>query len=522
MSILKVKHLSQNFGPKIIFDDANFTLYKNDHLGIVGPNGRGKSTFMKIIAKKEEPSEGVVEWNNKLYVGYMDQYTDLGKNITLRNYLRKAFDHMYQLETEMIELYTKMENASDVEVDEYMKRAGVIQDQLDHSGFYEIDSKINQVCEGLGVSHLGWEKDVSELSGGQRTKVLLVKLLLESPDILLLDEPTNYLDEEHIRWLQGYLQNYPNAFILISHDLEFLNAVTNVICHIENYQIHRYVGDYQNFIKVYELNQEKMEAAFERQQKQISKMQTFIAKNKARASTAAMAQSRQKALDKIDKIELNKKPIEPKFVFKEARDPSKLIFDVKNLVIGYDQNNPLSLPINFTLEKNQKIAIIGTNGLGKTTLLKSLIALMNPLAGSIEMGNYIELGYFEQESIHTDESCLENVWRAFDEKERTHQIVRTALARCGLTRDHIEAPLNLLSGGEQAKAKLCKLINNPTNLLVLDEPTNHLDKLAKKELKRALQAYNGSIILVSHEPEFYKDIVTDVLDVEKWSVKNKK
>ncbi len=520
MSILKVKELSHNFGPKIIFDDTNFTLYKNDHLGLIGNNGQGKSTFMKIISKKEEPSEGIVEWNPKLYVGYMDQHTDLGSDITLRNYLRKAFDHMFQLEAEMIDLYTKMESANDVEMNELMERAGIIQDQLDHGGFYEIDSKIDQVSEGLGINKIGWEKDVSQLSGGQRTKILLAKLLLESPDILLLDEPTNYLDEEHIKWLQGYLQNYPNAFILISHDLEFLNAVTNVICHIEKHKINRYVGDYNNFIRVYELNQEKMEAAFERQQKEISRMQTFIAKNKARASTAAMAQSRQKALDKIDKIELTQKAIEPKFIFKEARDPSKLIFDIKDLVIGYDK--PLSKPITITMEKGQKIAIIGTNGLGKTTLLKSIISLLKPLEGKIEMGNYIELGYFEQETPPTDETCLENVWKSFDEKERSHQVVRGALARCGLTRNHIESPLKLLSGGEQAKAKLCKLINKPTNLLVLDEPTNHLDKLAKKELKRSLKEYNGSIILVSHEPEFYKDIATTVLDVEKWAIINKK
>lgn len=520
MSILKVKELSQNFGPKIIFDDVSFTLYKGDRLGLVGPNGQGKSTFMKIISKKEEPSEGSVEWNSKLTVGYMDQHTDLGKKTTLREYLKKAFDHMFKQEAEMVELYNLMGEASEEQMNEYMERAGVIQDHLDHSGFYEIDAKIDQVSDGLGVSKIGWDKDVSELSGGQRTKILLAKLLLESPDILLLDEPTNYLDEEHIRWLQIYLQDYPNAFILISHDLEFLNSVTNVICNIENHKINRYVGNYDNFIKVYDLNQEKMAAAYERQQKQIGKMETFIAKNKARASTASMAQSRQKALDKIDKIELNKKPIDPKFIFKESREPSKLIFETKDLVIGYDK--PLSLPLNFLMEKGQKIAIIGTNGLGKTTLLKSLISIIKPISGTISSGNYIELGYFEQETSPSDLTCLEDVWRSFDEKDRNHQVVRSALARCGLRRDHIESPLKLLSGGEQAKAKLCKLINKPTNLLVLDEPTNHLDKLAKNELKRALKEYNGSILLVSHEPEFYKDIVTEVWDVEKWAIKNKK
>ena len=393
---------------------------------------------------------------------------------------------------------------------------GTIQDALDINGFYVIDSKVEEVAKGLGLTGVGLDKDVTDLSGGQRTKVLLGKLLLKNPDILLLDEPTNYLDEEHVEWLRRYLESYKNAFILISHDIPFLNSVTTLIYHLENKQLTRYVGDYNNFLRMYEVNKKLHEAAYEKQKAEISKLETFVAKNMARASTTGMAKSRQKQLNKIERLEISQDAPKPQFNFKQARATSKLIFETDHLIIGY--NDPLSRSLNLKMERGQKIALVGSNGLGKTTLLKSLIGQIPALSGEVTLGEYQEVGYFEQEIKKANyNTCLDEFWNDFQSFSQYE--VRAALARCGLTTKHIESKIKVLSGGEQAKVRLCKLINRESNILILDEPTNHLDIDAKNELKRALKAYKGSILLVCHEPEFYEDIVTDIWNCEDWSTK---
>ena len=379
-----------------------------------------------------------------------------------------------------------------------------------------IDAKVEEVARALGLLDLGLDKDVCDLSGGQRTKVLLGKLLLEKPDILLLDEPTNYLDVEHIEWLKRYLNEYENAFILISHDIPFLNSVINIIYHMDNQKLNRYVGDYDKFQEVYAVKKAQMEAAYNRQQKEIADLKDFVARNKARVSTRNMAMSRQKKLDNMDMIELAKDKPKPEFNFKVARTPGRYIFNTDNLVIGYDE--PLSAPLNLSMERGQKIALIGANGIGKTTLLKSILGLIRPVSGSVELGDYLEIGYFEQEMTgDKDNTCLEEIWEEFP--GYTQYEVRSALAKCGLTTKHIESKVRVLSGGEQAKVRLCKLINRETNILLLDEPTNHLDVDAKDELKRALKEYKGSVLMVCHEPEFYDGLATDVWDCTKWTTR---
>ena len=386
---------------------------------------------------------------------------------------------------------------------------------LTNHDFYMIDAKVEQVARALGLLELGLDHDVTDLSGGQRTKVLLAKLLLEKPEILLLDEPTNYLDAEHIEWLKRYLQEYENAFILISHDIPFLNDVVNIIYHMENQELNRYVGNYDKFLEVYEAKKAQQEAAYRKQQQEINELKDFVARNKARVATRNMAMSRQKKLDKMDVIELAKEKTKPEFYFKEARTPGKMLFETEDLVIGYDKNAPLSKPINLRMERGEKIAIIGTNGIGKSTLLKSLFGIVPALSGKVELGDYLYKGYFEQEMAGTDNTCLEEIWQEFPGYSQYE--VRSALAKCGLTTKHIESKVRVLSGGEQAKVRLCKLINRETNLLILDEPTNHLDVEAKDELKRALKEYHGSVLLVCHEPEFYSDIVTKVWNLEEFS-----
>ena len=391
-----------------------------------------------------------------------------------------------------------------------------MQELLTQHDFYMIDSKVEEVGRALGLTDIGLDRDVTELSGGQRTKVLLGKLLLEKPDILLLDEPTNYLDVEHIEWLKRYLNDYENAFILISHDIPFLNSVINLIYHMDNQLLTRYVGDYDKFQEVYAMKKAQLEAAYSRQQKEIADLKDFVARNKARVATRNMAMSRQKKLDRMEMIELAGEKPKPEFNFKEGRTSGRYIFQTKDLVIGYGE--PLSKPLNLSMERGQKIVLVGANGIGKTTLLKSILGLIKPVSGAVEQGDYLQIGYFEQEmSPDINTTCIEEIWNEFP--GYTQYEVRSALAKCGLTTKHIESKVKVLSGGEQAKVRLCKLINTETNILLLDEPTNHLDVDAKEELKRALMAYKGSILMVCHEPEFYEGLATDVWDCTQWTTK---
>ncbi|MYL44249.1 ATP-binding cassette domain-containing protein [Virgibacillus halodenitrificans] len=516
MSLLTVNNLSHGFGDRAIFDDVSFRLLQGEHIGLIGANGEGKSTFMNIITKKLEPDAGTVSWSKHVRVGYLDQHAALKQGMTIRDVLRTAFQYLYDMETEMNGLFAKMAEVSPEELEEILEETGRIQDALTNNDFYIIDAKVEEVANGLGLNDFGLERDVHDLSGGQRTKVLLAKLLLEKPDILLLDEPTNYLDVEHIEWLRNYLIAYEHAFILISHDIPFLNSVINLIYHMENQQITRYPGYYDEFLRVYEMKKQQMEAAYKKQQKEIANLKDFVARNKANAATSKMAMSRQKKLDKMDVIELDAEKPKPKFEFKRARTPGKYLFETKDLVIGYDE--PLSNKLNLSMERGQKVALSGANGIGKTTLLKSILGEIPALQGSVELGEHLSIGYFEQEmKTDSNKTCLEEIWDEFPHMNQYE--VRAALARCGLTTKHIESKVKVLSGGEKAKVRLCKLINMETNLLVLDEPTNHLDQDAKEELKRALKEYKGSVLLISHEPHFYEDIVTEVWNGENWTTK---
>ena len=516
MSILNVEHLSHGFGDRAIFQEVSFRLLKGEHIGLIGANGEGKSTFMSIITGQLQPDEGKIEWAKNVRVGYLDQHTELKKGMTVRETLASAFAFLFDLEEQMNQMYDKMADATEEEMASYMEETGLIQELLSAHDFYMIDAKVEEVGRALGLAEVGLDRDVTELSGGQRTKVLLGKLLLEKPDILLLDEPTNYLDVEHIEWLKRYLNDYENAFILISHDIPFLNSVVNLIYHMDNQQLNRYVGDYDKFQEVYAVKKAQLEAAYNRQQKEIAQLKDFVARNKARVSTRNMAMSRQKKLDKMDVIELAAEKPKPEFHFKEARVPGRYIFKTSELVIGYDE--PLSVPLNVEMERGEKLVLTGANGIGKTTLLKSILGLIPVLGGSVELGDYLEIGYFEQEmSQDIETTCLEELWQEFPAYSQYE--ARSALAKCGLTTKHIESKVKVLSGGEQAKLRLCKLVNRQSNLLVLDEPTNHLDVDAKDELKRALQEYRGSILMVCHEPEFYEGLATKVWDCSKWTTR---
>lgn len=510
-----MENLSHGFGDRAIFRDVTFRLLAGEHIGLVGANGEGKSTFFNIITGDLMPDEGTVTWAKNVRVGYLDQHTVLKPGMTIRDVLASAFSWLFEKEQEINVICEKMADADEETMTALMEEMGVLQEMLEQHDFYSIDTKIDEIGRAFELDALGFDRDVSELSGGQRTKVLLAKLLLEKPDILLLDEPTNYLDEQHIDWLRRYLSGYENAFILISHDIPFLNSVVNVIWHVEQATLTRYPGDYDHFLEVYEMRKGQIEAAYNRQQQEIKELKDFVARNKSRVATRNMAMSRQKKLDKMDVIELIRENPKPEFCFKEARVPSRVVIETKDLVIGYDR--PLSRPLNIHIERGSKVVLRGANGIGKTTLLRSILGEIPVLDGTVSLGDYLSVGYFEQElQGEGTKTCMDEFWDEYP--SYTNYEVRSALAKCGLTTKHIESQVRVLSGGEQAKVRLCKLMNRESNLLILDEPTNHLDVDAKEALHKALSEYKGTILMVCHEPEFYEDLATEVIDCGEWSL----
>jgi ATPase subunit of ABC transporter with duplicated ATPase domains len=515
MSVLIVENLSHAFADRVLFRDVSFRLQQGERVGLVGANGTGKSTMMGILTGQIMPDEGKIEWMPKIRYGYLDQHTKLTPGKTIRDVLKDAFLPLFELERENMAIAEKMADASPEELELLLEQMGEIQDRLEHSGFYLIDAKVEEIANALGLSAIGLDRDVATLSGGQRTKVLLAKLLLEKPSVLLLDEPTNYLDEEHIDWLKTYLKEYPYAFILISHDTHFMNEVVNVIYHLEFTRLNRYTGNYESFLAQAEMKRNQHMDAYEKQQEEIARMEDFIARNKARASTSGRAKSRQKQLDRIERIDKPETAPKPTFIFKEARASGRFVVEAVDLEVGY--THPLMPKLNLTLERGEKVAIVGMNGVGKSTLLKTLLGVIPPLGGRLERGDFLYPSYFEQEVKPKQVTALEDVWNEYP--HMTNHEVRAALARCGLKNEHINRQLSALSGGEQAKVRLCKLLQRESNWLLFDEPTNHLDVVAKEELKRAMKEYKGTILLVSHEPEFYQDWVTRVWNVEEWAAK---
>jgi len=513
MSVLIVENLTHGFGDRTLFRDVSFRLQPAERVGLVGANGTGKSTMMGILTGQLIPDHGRIEWMPKIQYGYLDQHTKLQPGKTIRDVLKDAFLPLLELEAENMAIAEKMADATPEELEELLERMGEIQDRLETSGFYLIDAKVEEIANALGLTAIGLDRDVSALSGGQRTKVLLAKLLLEKPSVLLLDEPTNYLDEEHITWLKTYLKEYPYSFILISHDTSFMNEVVNVIYHLEFTKLTRYTGNYESFLAQSEMKRAQHFDAYEKQQEEIARMEDFIARNKARASTSGRAKSRQKQLEKIERIDKPETAVKPTFIFKEARASGRFVFEAEDLEIGY--THPLMPKLSVKLERGEKVAVVGMNGVGKSTLLKTILGLIPPLGGKLERGDFLYPAYFEQEVKPKPVTPLDEVWNEFPHLNN-HE-VRGALARCGLKNEHITRPMTALSGGEQAKVRLCKLLQRETNWLLFDEPTNHLDVLAKEELKRALREFKGTVLLVCHEPEFYEDWVTGVWNVEEWS-----
>ncbi|MEJ6347744.1 ABC-F family ATP-binding cassette domain-containing protein [Holzapfeliella sp. He02] len=511
MAVLTINNLSHTFIDKEIYRDTNLQLNKEDHLGITGQNGVGKSTLIKILTGEMTPDEGNITWQKNLHIGYLDQYANLKPGQSVRQFLRTAFDWLYEQEQKMQGFYEQYATEMD---DDYLEKAGKIQTLLEERGFYDIDTKIEVVASGLGIDAIGYDHDVSQLSGGQRSKLILAKLLLEHPDVLLLDEPTNYLDTNHIDWLSDFLNNFAGAFIVVSHDQDFLDKITNVIADIEFGKITKYTGSLEQAMKQKEANQITYMKAYENQQKHIEKTEAYIRKFKA-GSRSKSAQSRQKQLNRLERMTPPKFNKQANLEFDYQPISARILVNANNLKIGYDGQALVEHPFNFSVANGEIVAIKGFNGIGKSTLLKTLLNIIPKIEGDIELAHNVKINYFEQtlKWANKKDTPLQILQAQYPDQEAKH--LRQILARTGLTAQQVMSEVGTLSGGEQMKVKLASLMNQTSNLMFLDEPTNHLDAATKGALRRAIQDYEGGVIIVSHEADFFEgDWVDKVIDIE--------
>ncbi len=514
MSVLTIKGLTHIFDSKTLFEDADLSVNNGEHIGVVGLNGAGKSTFMNIITGRLSQDAGEIKWLNTIRWGYLDQHADIDRSQSVMEYLQGSFDHLYKLNEQLEQIYTDMASEEDPDkLDRLVNKSAVMQEKLDDSGFYDLDSKIKKVANGLGVNNFGYDTIISNLSGGQRAKLMLSKLLLEELDVMLLDEPTNFLDLEQIDWLRKYLDSFKGTFILISHDTAFLNSVCKIIVNIENGMIKKYWGNYDSFLLQHEQNAKQYADSYERQQREIKKMEDYIARNKARAATAGMANSRKKMLDRIDVMQ---KPVsfeKPTFSFPYTLLVTKHLLEVKDFSVGYDGKAILP-PITFGLDSTTKLWLRGTNGMGKTTILKTIMKRLPAISGSFNFNINAKINYIEQDLQFRSKEINAMTFMNETYPKMSQKDIRTQLAKVGIKNDIATKYISNLSGGEQVKIKLCALMQKESNILILDEPTNHLDVSAKEALFEALQAYDGAIILVSHEPLYAEKLCNKVFDIE--------
>ncbi|MFW6298506.1 MAG: ABC-F family ATP-binding cassette domain-containing protein [Bacillota bacterium] len=504
MSLLTVEGMTFDHGEGTLLRDVSMRLFEREHAVLVGPNGTGKSTLMKLLAKRLIPDSGKIEWMHNKQVGYLDQYASLDESLSLKTYLHGVFEELFQKESLMERLYEDVAHTNDAEKQtRLLNRASALGEDLLENDFYSIKSRIGKVIGGLGLESEWLERPLGVLSGGMRAKAILAKLLLEESDVLLLDEPTNFLDVDHIEWLATFLNAYDKAFIVVSHDEGFLRKIAKTVFALEYGKVERYKGDYAYYEAERALRHTQHERAFESQQKHIKKTEAFIQKNITRASTSNRAKSRRKQLNKLKRIERPKENPVYRFAFPFSKPTGRDVLSVENLEIGYD--TPLTDPLNFIIQKGEKVAITGENGIGKSTFIKTVLGELDALGGAYTWIDTANIAYFEQEASFDPAMTPFQIVHAHY-PSFTKQDVMALLGHHGIDYTKATRTLGTLSGGESTKVRLALLYHQKGNVLILDEPTNHLDQNAKSALKDALLRYKGTLILVSHEKAFYEDI----------------
>lgn len=510
MIIAQSQDLEQRFGGNTIFSNISFSVPDNARIGLVGPNGAGKTTLLKIMTGQQEPTSGQFTINKGLKVGYIAQENALDENKTIWDEMLTVFDNLIEKNKRITKMQEQI--AEHPEDEDLLKRYDQLAYDFEQEGGFTYQAEIKSILNGFNFKENTWQKVIGTLSGGEKTRLAFVKLLLQKPPVLLLDEPTNYLDLDTLDWLEAFLKNYQGAIITVSHDQYFLDHLANQIFELNFGKLTTFKGNYSQYVKERELMDNQQEAAYEKQQEKIKKEEEFIQKNLVRASTTKRAQSRRKALDKMERIKPPKHKQKVRINFTSDRPSGKEVLIAKDLTIGYPDKTMVS-DIDFQVNKNDRVAIIGPNGIGKSTLLKTIMKKLEPKDGSIKYGASLDIGYYDQElqSLDPSKTVLDTIWDRH--KTMPEKDVRSILASFLFTAEDIDKTVGQLSGGQKARLTLTVLSLEKDNFLLMDEPTNHLDIEAKEVLEQALDNYDGTLLFVSHDRYFINELANKIISV---------
>ncbi|WP_049150837.1 ABC-F family ATP-binding cassette domain-containing protein [Lactobacillus gasseri] len=510
MIIAQAQDLEQRFGGNTIFSNISFSVPDNARIGLVGPNGAGKTTLLKIMTGQQEPTSGQFTINKGLKVGYIAQENGLDEDKTIWDEMLTVFNDLIEKNKKITKMQEQI--ADHPEDEDLLKRYDQLAYDFEQEGGFTYQAEIKSILNGFNFKENTWNKVIGTLSGGEKTRLAFVKLLLQKPPVLLLDEPTNYLDLDTLDWLEAFLKNYQGAIITVSHDQYFLDHLANQIFELNFGKLTTFKGNYSQYVKERELMDSQQEAAYEKQQEKIKKEEEFIQKNLVRASTTKRAQSRRKVLDKMERIKPPKHKQKVRINFTSERPSGKEVLIAKDLTIGYPDKVMVS-DIDFQVNKNDRVAIIGPIGIGKSTLLKTIMKKLEPKDGSIKYGASLDIGYYDQElqSLDPSKTVLDTIWDRH--KTMPEKDVRSILASFLFTAEDIDKTVGQLSGGQKARLTLTVLSLEKDNFLLMDEPTNHLDIEAKEVLEEALDNYDGTLLFVSHDRYFINELANKIISV---------